>query len=90
MPSASARVSASRYHTSALRHLRRVGLGVDVPKAVERFRLEPALPALPGQGERLAGVLHGLINATRQETDRAAPRDKKGLQCAARRCGDCP
>src|SRR5215813_1796117 len=62
-----------------LRGIRGVGVGMDGAELAERFRLEPALPELPAQGERLVHVLHGLITAACQETDRAEPRDIAGL-----------
>ena len=37
-----------------LGYFRRVGLGMDGAQLVKRERLVPALPVLPGQGERLA------------------------------------
>jgi hypothetical protein len=63
----------------ALGHLRRVGLGVDVTKMEECDRLDPALPILSGQGERLMRMLPGLVDMARQETDRAEPRGIVGL-----------
>src|SRR5262245_37243790 len=63
----------------ALDHLWWVGLGVDGTELAECFRLEPTLPILLGQGECLACVLHGLINAACQETDRAEPCNIEGL-----------
>jgi hypothetical protein len=43
------------------------------------MRLVPACFLLPGQVERLAGVLPGLIAVSRQTTDLAEPRDPEGV-----------
>jgi hypothetical protein len=52
---------------------------MDSAQLVERFRLEPALPELPTQGECLVRMLPCLVDAARQKTDRAEPRDPEGL-----------
>ena len=44
------------------------GVGLDGAKLVQRKRLGPACLLLPGQVERLAGVLPSLLTATRQMT----------------------
>ena len=54
------------------------GVGMDNAKLVQRERLVPALFVLPGQVERLAGVLPGLLAASRQTTDLAEPCDQVG------------
>ena len=56
-----------------LGHLRRVGLGVDGTQLAERERLDPALPVLPGQVERLAPVLPSLLTTPLEETNRTEP-----------------
>jgi hypothetical protein len=43
-------------------------------KLVQRERLVPAFLVLPGQVERLARVLPGLLAVSRQTTDLAEPR----------------
>ena len=45
------------------RHIGRVGVGMDDTKLVQRQRLFPTCLLLPGQVERLARVLPGLITA---------------------------
>src|SRR5712691_2325258 len=55
------------------------GVGLDGAKLVQRERLVPACLLLPGQVERLARVLPGLLAASRQTTDLAEPRDPVGL-----------
>ena len=42
-----------------------IGVGVDDAKLVQRNRLFPACPLLPGQVERLAGVLPGFLAMSR-------------------------
>jgi hypothetical protein len=42
-----------------------VGVGLDDAKLVQRERLAPAFLELPGQVERLARVLPGLLTASR-------------------------
>ena len=51
---------------------------MDGAKLVQRERLVPALLLLPGQIERLARVLPGLLAASRQTTDLAEPGDPVG------------
>ena len=58
-----------------LRGIGGVGVGMDDAKLVQRERLVPAFLLLPGQVERLAGVLPGLLAASRQTTDLAEPCD---------------
>jgi hypothetical protein len=53
-------------------------MGIDFAELAERVCLEPALPMLPGQVERLASVLPSLLHAPLEETDRAEPLDKEG------------
>ena len=48
---------------------------MDVAKQVQRIRLVAAFLVLPGQVERLARVLPGLLAASRQTTDLAEPCD---------------
>src|SRR5262245_58666245 len=48
------------------------------------MRLAPTFLLLPGQIERLAGVLPGLIHAPPEETDRAKPRNIEGPSSRAR------
>jgi hypothetical protein len=50
-----------------------IGVGLDSAKLVQRERLVPACLLLPGQVEGLAGVLPGLVVASRQTTDLAEP-----------------
>src|SRR5262245_47309392 len=57
-----------------------IGVRIDDAKLVQRERLEPAFLLLPGQVERLAGVLHGLLAASCQTTDLAEPCDPAGLR----------
>ena len=54
-------------------------MGLDDAKLVQRERLVPACLLLPGQVERLAGVLPGLLAVSRQTTDLAEPCDPEGL-----------
>jgi hypothetical protein len=61
-----------------LRDIGGVGVGIDGAKLVQRQRLVPAFLLPPGQVERLAGVLPGLLVASRQTTDLAEPRDPGG------------
>ena len=70
-----------------LRDIGRVGVGMDDAKLVQRERLVPAFLLLPGQVERLAGVLPGLLAASRQTTDLAEPCDPVGMTSPARPCG---
>ena len=56
-----------------------IGVGMDDAKLVQRVRLVPAFPELPGQGERLAGVLPGLLAVSRQTTHLAELRDPVGM-----------
>ena len=60
-----------------LRDIRGVGVGLDDAKLVQRVRLVPTFLLLPGQVERLACVLPGLLAASRQTTDLAEPCDAK-------------
>ena len=60
-----------------------VGVGLDDAKLVQRERLVPAFLLLPGQVERLTGVLPGLLAASRQTTDLAEPGDPVGMTCGA-------
>jgi hypothetical protein len=53
-------------------------VGLDDAKLVQRERLVPACLPLPGQVERLARVLPGLLAASRQTTDLAEPRNPVG------------
>ena len=52
---------------------------MDNAKLVQRVRLVSAFLVLPGQVERLAGVLPGLLAASRQTTDLAEPCDPGGM-----------
>ena len=54
------------------------GVGIDNAKLVQRERLVGTLLLLPGQVERLAGVLPGLLAVSRQTTDLAEPCDPAG------------
>ena len=62
-----------------LRDIGGVGVGMDDAKLVQRERLVPAFLLLPGQVERLARVLPGLLAASRQTTDLAEPCDPVGM-----------
>jgi hypothetical protein len=61
-----------------LRGIWGIGVGMDGAKLVQRVRLVPACLLLPGQVERLARVLPGLLAASRQTTDLAEPCDPVG------------
>src|SRR5439155_9258595 len=52
---------------------------LDDAKLVQRERLVPAFLVLPGQVERLARVLPGLLAASRQTTDLAEPCKPGGM-----------
>src|SRR5262249_57776860 len=54
-------------------------MGMDNTKVMQRKRLVPAFLELPGQVERLAGVLPGLIAVFCQTTDLAEPCDPEGM-----------
>ena len=71
-----------------LRGIGGVGVGMDGAQLVQRMRLVAAFLVLPGQVERLVGVLPGLLAASRQTTDLAEPCDPRGPDVAARPCGD--
>ena len=58
-----------------LRGIGGIGVGMDNAKLVQRERLVTAFLLLPGQVERLARVLPGLLAASRQTTDLAEPCD---------------
>ena len=58
-----------------------VGVGLDNAKLVQRERLVGTLLLLPGQVERLAGVLLGLLAASRQTADLAEPCEPAGMTC---------
>ena len=66
-----------------LRGIGGVGVGMDDAKLVQRERLVPAFLLLPGQVKRLAGVLPGLLAASRQTTDLAEPCDPAGSIASA-------
>ena len=55
---------------------------MDNAKLVQCVRLVPAFLALPGQVQRLASVLPGLLTASSQTTDLAEPCDPAGRMCA--------
>src|SRR5215469_15998280 len=61
--------------------LGRVGVGMDNAKLVRRERLVGTLFVLPGQVERLARVLPGLLAAPCKTTDLAEPGDPSGKTC---------
>ena len=69
-----------------LHGIRGIGVGVDNAKLVQRARFVAAFLLLPGQVERLARVLPGLLAAARQTADLAEPYDPRG-ELAARPCG---
>ncbi len=54
---------------------------MDGAQLVQRQGLVDTLFVLPGQVERLAGVLPGLLAASRQPTDLAEPGDPAGKTC---------
>jgi len=60
-------------------HAQLLGAGLDGAKLVQRERLVPALLELPGQVERLARVLPGLLTAFRQPIDLAEPYNPVGM-----------
>ena len=62
-----------------LRDIGGIGVGLDDAKLVQRERLVPAFLLLPGQVERLACMLPGLLAASRQTTDLAEPCDPVGM-----------
>ena len=70
-----------------LRDIGGIGVGMDNAKLVQRERLVPSFLLLPGQVERLAGVLPGLLAAPRQTTDLAEPCDPAGLTLQRSRSG---
>jgi len=55
------------------------GVGLDDAKLVQRARLVPTCFLLPGQVERLACVLPGLLAVSRQTTHLAEPRHPVGI-----------
>ena len=63
---------------SGLLDIRGIGVGLDNAKLVQRQRLVGTLLLLPGQVERLAGVLPGLRAASHKTTDLAEPGDSVG------------
>ena len=62
-----------------LRGIGGIGVGLDDAKLVQRQRLVGAFFVLPGQVERLARVLPGLLAASRQTTDLAEPCNPVGM-----------
>ena len=70
-----------------LRDIGGIGVGLDNAKLVQCERLVPACLLLPGQVERLARVLPGLLAVSRQTTDLAEPCDPVGMTLPARPCG---
>jgi hypothetical protein len=56
-----------------------IGVGMDGAKLVQRNRLVPAFLLLPGQVERLAGVLPGLLAASLKATDLTEPCDPERM-----------
>ena len=62
-----------------LRDIGGIGMGMDDAKLVQRLRLVARVLVLPGQVERLARVLPGLLAASRQTTDLAEPCDPAGM-----------
>src|SRR4029434_11183197 len=67
-----------------LYNIGRIGVGMYDAKLMQRVRLLPTFLLLPGQVERLAGVLPGLLAASRQTTDLAEPCDPEGSLPRAR------
>ena len=61
-----------------LRDIGGIGVSMDNAQLVQRERLVPAFLVLPGQVERLARVLPGLLAVSRQTTDLAEPCDLVG------------
>jgi hypothetical protein len=61
-----------------LRDIGGIGVSIDDAKLVQRQRLVPTFLELPGQVERLARVLPGLLATSRQTTDLAEPCDPEG------------
>jgi hypothetical protein len=55
-----------------------IGVGMDNAELVQCERLVAAFLMLPGQVERLARVLPGLLDASRQTPDLAEPGDPVG------------
>jgi hypothetical protein len=55
-----------------------IGVGMEDAKLVQCARLAPAVFLLPGQVERLVGVVPGLIAVSHQTTDLAKPCDPVG------------
>jgi len=54
-------------------------MGMDGAKLVQRERLVPTFLLLSGEGERLTGVLPGLLAAAHQTTDLAETCDPVGM-----------
>ena len=79
MPSSSARGQGLLVMGFGRRDIRGVGVGLDNAKLVQRERLVPAFLLLPGQVERLVGVLPGLLAVSRQTTDLAEPCNAVGM-----------
>ena len=69
----------------SLRGIRRIGVGLDDAKLVQRARLLAAVFLLPGHVERLARVLPGLCTVSSQTTALAEPRPIDCTMCA---CAD--
>jgi hypothetical protein len=67
--------------------IRGIGVGMDNATLVQHKRLGPTLLELPGQVERLARVLPGLLAAFRQPTDLTEPCDPVGMTLQ-RACAD--
>ena len=91
MPSASANARASLVVRFGLRGIGGVGVGVDGAELAQRQRLVSTRLLLPGQVERLTGMLPGLIDASGEEIDRAELPEVGDMTAAqARPCGDRP
>jgi hypothetical protein len=65
-----------------------ISVGLDDAKLMQRERLVPVCPLLPGQVERLTGVLPGLVDASGEEIDRAELPEVADIMAAQRACAE--
>ena len=73
-----------------LRGIGGIGVSIDGAKLVQRERLVPPVLELPGQVERLARVLPGLLATSHKTTDLAEPGDPAGMIAHLTPCGYLP
>src|SRR5439155_14512917 len=67
-----------------------IGVGLDGTKLVQRVRLVAALLILPRQGQGLAGMLLGLVVASREETGLAEPCEMVSMRVEGARANIIP